>query len=135
MVLDSDPLSLVFVLISVFSRRVIFTVVSNLSSCPHLQQVIAQLSELHISRALLALALCRSSPGNLEPGYPGYCFPTPVCPGSCGSIQDGGKVLCHPGDSIPLSCPKSCPWCWPQPAFGLRGPSLSLPVPDHELIQ
>lgn len=47
MVSDSDPLSLVFVLIF-FSRRVIFTVVSKLSFCLHLQQVIAQLGELHI---------------------------------------------------------------------------------------
>lgn len=48
MVSDSDPLSLVFVLIFFFSRRVIFTVVSKLSFCLRLQQVIAQLRELHV---------------------------------------------------------------------------------------
>lgn len=68
MVSDSDPLSLVFVLIFFFSRRVIFTVVSKLSFCLHLQQVIAQLGELHVVWAVMAPALCRRSPGSLRMG-------------------------------------------------------------------
>lgn len=66
MVLVSDSLSVVFVLIFFFSRRVIFTVVSKLSLCLLLQQVIAQLGQLHVFWA--SPALCTSSPDNLEPG-------------------------------------------------------------------
>lgn len=56
------------------SRRVIFTVVSKLSFCLHLQQVIAQLGQLHVFWA--SPALCTSSPDNLEPGWPHvFAFP------------------------------------------------------------
>lgn len=44
--------------------------VSKLSFCLHLQQVIAQLGELHIFGAP---APCRSSPGGVKPGQSGVC--------------------------------------------------------------
>jgi len=79
-------------------------VVSKLPFCLHLQQVIAQLGELHIFGAVLAPALCRSSPGNLEPGWAGvFAFPLlslqahPVAAVALGSWE--GEAACVLGVS------------------------------------
>lgn len=107
-----------------FSRRVIFTVVSKLSLCLLLQQVIAQLGQLHVFWA--SPALCTSSPDNLEPGWPDvFAFPLLL------SLQP-------PGRSGEGQQPQS--WMWAaeltrQPGFSSSSPCRYWPlvVPLKEL--
>lgn len=98
---DSDPLSLVFVLIF-FSRRVIFTAVSELSFSLHLQQVIAQLGELHIFLGRAGPSASQKLPRQSGASITRRrCFATPVSAGSssgCGSTRGSDKGGCpHAG--------------------------------------
>lgn len=70
--------------------------VSKLSFWLHLQQVIAQLGELHVVWAVMAPALCNAPPAACGLGDPVSAVPTSVqltcgCGGAGIKVRDGGS--------------------------------------------